>query len=97
MSLAKLTKAQLIAHIAALDARILNGARIVRDLREQLAMQPPAPVREAPGVHKAYYEYVRSMRVIAKAQGQFNRCGYLDFPDWVAQHRATAADAQAAA
>ena len=77
------TKAQLIAHIAALDARILNGARMVRDLREQIAMQPAPTRSEAPTVHKAYYDYVRAQRVIAKAQGT-RVVTFKTFAQWIA-------------
>ena len=36
---------------------------------------------QSPAMHKAYYEYVRTQRVIAKARGQ-RVVGYKTFAQW---------------
>lgn len=80
----KSTKAQLVEHIASLDAQLLSAGRTIAALREQLALQPaPAFMPQSPAMHKAYYEYVRTQRVIAKARGQ-RVVGYKTFSQWSA-------------
>jgi len=81
-----MTKAELLAHIAGLDARILVGAKLVRDLRTELAMvNQPALVytQAAPAAHKAYYDYVRAQRTACKAAGQ-RVVSYQTFAQWSA-------------
>ena len=72
-----MTKAELLAHftakVAALEARIVVGANMVRDLRTSLVMasQPALVYTEAtPDVHKGYSAYLRENRAAHKARGQ---------------------------
>ena len=81
---ARSTKADLLGHIASLDAQLITAGRTLAALREQLALQPAlAFVPQSPAMHKAYYEYVRTQRVIAKARGQ-RVVGYKTFSQWSA-------------
>ena len=82
-----MTKAEMLAHIATLDARILVGANMVRDLRTSLAMasQPAIVYTEAtPDVHKGYYAYLRENRAAHKARGQ-HVVSYISFDQFKAQ------------
>jgi len=72
-----MTKAELLAHfgatVAALEARIVVGTNMVKNLRNALAMarQPALVYTEAkPVVHQAYYEYLRTNRAEHKARGE---------------------------
>lgn len=86
----KSTKAHLVAHIASLDAQLIAAGRTIAALREEKAMAAPASLFVAPpAMHKAYYEYVRTMRVLAKAQGK-RVSTYQTFPQWNAAMRNSA-------
>ena len=83
-----MTKAELIAHIATLDARILVGANMVRDLRTSLAManQPAIVYTEAkPSVHKDYYAYIGARRAECKAAKQ-HVVSYVSFEEFSSRY-----------
>lgn len=87
MNIANQTKAQLIEQNTALEQRILNGARLVRDLREQLVMakQPALVYTQAvQTAHSGYYAYARECRAVAKAAGR-RVATYMSFAQWSAQ------------
>lgn len=78
------TKAQLVEHIASLDAQLITAGRTLAALREQHAMAvQPSLFVAPPSMHKAYYEYVRMRRVSAKACGQ-RVVSYKTFAQWSA-------------
>lgn len=79
---ARSTKAQLTEHIASLDAQLITAGRTIAALREAQAMAvQPSLFVAPPSMHKAYYEYVRTQRVIAKAQGK-RVSTYKTFAQW---------------
>ena len=89
-SVSAMTKAEMLAHftaqVAALEARIVVGARMVKDLRNALAMakQPALVYTQATtGAHKAYYGYVREQRATCKALG-LRVTTFKTFSDWQA-------------
>ena len=91
MITARSTKAQLITHIASLDAQLLAAGRTVAALREVKAMaaQPTADFVAPPAMHKAYYQFINAQRVIARAAGK-RVVSYQTFPQWVNGMRHTA-------
>lgn len=84
MITARSTKAQLVEHIASLDAQLLTAGRTIAAMREEKAMaaQPGTLFAAPPAMHKAYYEYVRTQRVICKARG-LRVATYQTFPQWI--------------
>ena len=86
-----MTKAEMLAHftakVAALEARIVVGANMVRDLRNDLAMANQTGfsyTSAAPDVHKSYYAYLRENRAAHKARGQ-HVVSYQSFEQFKAQ------------
>lgn len=80
----KSTKAELLAHIAAQDALLINAGREAAVLRQQLSLassQPQLPLI-TPATHREYYAYVASQRQAAHAQGH-RVTAYKTFNDWV--------------
>ena len=79
----RLTKAQLIARINALEDQVLDKAQIARDIREQQALHytPELPLVPV-STHKAYYAYVKQARDAAKAAGK-KVASYKTFGNWL--------------
>ena len=88
-----MTKAELLAHftakVAALEARIVVGANMVRDLRTSLAManQPAIVYTEAKSsVHKDYYAYIGARRAECKAAKQ-HVVSYVSFEEFSSRYQ----------
>lgn len=70
----KSTKAQLLSHIACLEAEVLARGRDVAALREQLAMAKPVAY-QAPRAPRALPQHFAAARAMAIATGRSVKCG----------------------
>ena len=86
MTLNSLTKAQLVAHIATLEAALLERNRQLKDTNDELSYQltkPPAVYSSVPAAtHKEYYGYVSRCRAQARERGN-KVVTYKTFAQWV--------------
>lgn len=82
MITARSTKAELLAHIAVQDSKLLAFGRVVQNLRDDLSMSKSAPVLPlgAP-THTAYFDYVRACRTQQRGQ---RVCTYKTYAQWSA-------------
>ena len=82
MITARSTKAELVAHIAVQDSKLLAFGRVVQNLRDDVAMSKSAPVLPLGKLdYSAYFNYVRECKVAQRGQ---RVCTYKSYVQWSA-------------